>query len=573
MIRTFINEILQARESACTPSKSAQQIKRIKRALQSHNLLDKKCVQMLDTLENTADSPLKIAVIGQFSSGKSTFLNALLGEELLPSGIIPITSKICEISYGRHLSLEILYKNGTSRFQSLGFLEHTDSKDEAITSFKIYAPLEILKKISFFDTPGFNSQNQSDTDTTNTLLNGVDGIIWLSLIDNVGKLSEKEILHTHIKKYSAKSLCVLNQKDRLKDLAEVQMSLEYAKSAFDGVFSRFVAISAKEALVGLKTKDTNIYDHSGIQEVLDFLHNELMPNVSDIKEAKITRELRKGLLAIYCSLRAQEKEIQEYEHAIARYCEGFSKGFFAQFNAMCLKQFDALDSLLDEIALFVFANFKKQEMEFTRRYKVFVFERQKKFFKEILAFSKDEVVSMMEKSSLMLECKKLNFKLLSESLDNLPSFAMPAPKGLDDSLNIHLAQLISQASLKLQAQISAFDTLWHTNFSYAFKSVCVALEYAFLRGIALFKKDPEKFPLYEPNVQNIREMLNEAFHFEIFSQKLFLQNNLAKEISASLAFGSKNLDLQRLHKAKQELREKLSFVRAEFHSLNPKDKN
>lgn len=54
----------------------------------------------LTTISQSLQEPMKIAIIGQFSSGKSTFLNALLGAEILPSGITPVTAKICEIAYG-----------------------------------------------------------------------------------------------------------------------------------------------------------------------------------------------------------------------------------------------------------------------------------------------------------------------------------------------------------------------------------------------------------------------------------------------------------------------------------------
>ena len=44
--------------------------------------------------------PIEVAIIGQFSSGKSTFLNALLSKDILPTGITPVTSKVIYINYG-----------------------------------------------------------------------------------------------------------------------------------------------------------------------------------------------------------------------------------------------------------------------------------------------------------------------------------------------------------------------------------------------------------------------------------------------------------------------------------------
>ena len=138
---------------------------------------------------------MQIAIIGQFSSGKSTFLNALLGENILPTGITPITSKVCKICYGDEYILEVVYKNGHKIPQNIDFLHKlTRQNSQNIDYFCLYAPILLLKEINFLDTPGFNSQNQEDTNTTLKILENVDGIIWLTLIDNAGKNSEKMLL-------------------------------------------------------------------------------------------------------------------------------------------------------------------------------------------------------------------------------------------------------------------------------------------------------------------------------------------------------------------------------------------
>lgn len=206
-------------------------------------------LSFFENLQQKEAEPMQIAVIGQFSSGKSTFLNALLGQDILPTGITPITSKVCKICYGEDYILEILYKDGRKVLQNIDFL-HKLSRENSqnINHFCLYAPILSLKEINFLDTPGFNSQNSDDTHTTLKILENVDGIIWLTLIDNAGKNSEKALLKEFITHFAQKSLCVLNQKDRLKDEAEVQTSLDYAKSAFEGIFSAVIPISAKLAL-------------------------------------------------------------------------------------------------------------------------------------------------------------------------------------------------------------------------------------------------------------------------------------------------------------------------------------
>ena len=72
----------------------------------------KELIEKLDVLHVRAKEPMKVAITGQFSSGKSTFLNALLSKNILPTGITPVTSKVNYIKYGDELKIKIRYKDG-----------------------------------------------------------------------------------------------------------------------------------------------------------------------------------------------------------------------------------------------------------------------------------------------------------------------------------------------------------------------------------------------------------------------------------------------------------------------------
>lgn len=194
--------------------------------------------------------PMEVAIVGQFSSGKSTFLNALLSKDVLPTGITPVTSKVNFINYGDEYKVKITFKSGATEFHDIEHLaKYTDQRHstEDIRYLSLYAPVEMLKEISFVDTPGLNSQSKLDTLTTNTILRDVDGIIWLGLIDAVAKKSELDILEKYLPNYANKSICLLNQKDRLSK-EDIKTALEYAGENYKDYFSKIVAISAKQAL-------------------------------------------------------------------------------------------------------------------------------------------------------------------------------------------------------------------------------------------------------------------------------------------------------------------------------------
>lgn len=301
---------------------------------------------ILDKQLRRARYPMEVAITGQFSSGKSTFLNALLSKNILPTGITPVTSKVNFLNYGEEYKLKITYYSGAQEYAPIDAIsDFTDQRKDDMKDIKyltLYAPMDILKDISFVDTPGLNSQSQSDTDTTRKVLRDVGGIIWLTLIDNAGKQSEAEVLEEYMEQFKNKSLCVLNQKDKFTP-EQVETTTNYVKTKFSKYFSQVTPISAKMALesraqhkdvlihdeyekfisefkTDLKNNDvetleffenkfkeyknkiskinledskdnTKLLDESNIQLVIDFIENTIRPQALESKEFAIKRDL------------------------------------------------------------------------------------------------------------------------------------------------------------------------------------------------------------------------------------------------------------------------------------------
>jgi small GTP-binding protein len=241
----------------------------------------------LNSLVIRAKEPMRVAITGQFSSGKSTFLNALLSKNILPTGITPVTSKVNYIRFGDELKIKINYNDGREEFQSVeNIAKFTDQRGvvEEIEFLTLYVPLELLKTVEFVDTPGLNSQSASDTTTTQKVLKEVDGIIWLSLIDNAGKHSEAKVLEEYLDKYQNKSLCVLNQKDKFTN-EQIERTTSYVKKAFAQFFSEVIPISAKQALES-RSHDKNLMIEESLEEFLQNLRKNIKNgSLEDINRA------------------------------------------------------------------------------------------------------------------------------------------------------------------------------------------------------------------------------------------------------------------------------------------------
>ncbi|MDD3049655.1 MAG: dynamin family protein [Candidatus Cloacimonetes bacterium] len=70
--------------------------------------------EMKERFESISNKRYTIAVLGKVKSGKSTFINALLQEELLPTGVLETTAAIIEIHYSENKSLSVEYLDGNT---------------------------------------------------------------------------------------------------------------------------------------------------------------------------------------------------------------------------------------------------------------------------------------------------------------------------------------------------------------------------------------------------------------------------------------------------------------------------
>ena len=557
LLETFINEYLEVKNKALQGSNPLYAlIDKTRYVIQQMMPLSSRTSTTLKNLTQSIQEPMKIAIIGQFSSGKSTFLNALLGQEILPSGITPITAKICHIVYGNDYALELHYKNGNIATKPLYYMNEVSVAENAkIAFYKLYAPLELLKSMSFLDTPGFNSQNQSDTDTTNAVLESVDGIIWLTLIDNVGKQSEKEIINAHIRRYASKSLCVLNQKDRLKNEDEINTSLEYAKKAFSGLFGDIIAISAKNALQSYShnnelnaEKAGELLLDSNIQSVVAFLQTHITPLAESAKTRTICTQLRTLLLryarlSLHAKLRFSHLESLLQDSIQTLNNNAIQSPFYKDFP----KLFDTFSSHLESLSQHICNAIERTPQEFTRIEKSFGFTKEIKQSKEVAFLPKERLSLSLNNadSTFARDFTKLGFDIMEsgkefESLldtqtkliqdlfiqwyaDFLPPLQSPLLQKILDEMT----QSFHTLALKHTAELKAILMLFHKILSLNYPlSIALCLSHIGLKieeAKTKHSKSPDTLPLFNPSLENIRDELSLGFHFHFLQENLLTQ--------------------------------------------------
>jgi GTP-binding protein EngB required for normal cell division len=116
---------------------------------------------------------LNIAVFGRFKAGKSSFLNHLLGEPILPTGVIPVTSVITGIEFGPKERAEVRFLDGRTAPISLteigDYVSETANPGNAkrVASVHLAVPaMEHYRGICFVDTPGLDSVFEHNTDAS-----------------------------------------------------------------------------------------------------------------------------------------------------------------------------------------------------------------------------------------------------------------------------------------------------------------------------------------------------------------------------------------------------------------------
>ena len=143
----------------------------------------------------------KIAVFGPFNHGKSTLLNAMLGNRTLPIDLIPTTGAAITVKYGTTVRTRIMlvdgteiYRSGTEILQQFAVLDGNRQMRKDVASVEVFCPHPFLETgIEFVDLPGTNDREAQDNLVKDRLF-GTDLVIQLLDARKLMTLGERENL-------------------------------------------------------------------------------------------------------------------------------------------------------------------------------------------------------------------------------------------------------------------------------------------------------------------------------------------------------------------------------------------
>jgi ribosome biogenesis GTPase A len=219
-------------------------------------LPEDRVTQMRDALFH-ADSPYLMVLMGPFNSGKSSIINALLGErDLLAIGPVPTTDRIAMLRYGDEMQ----------RVRS----------GEVDT---VFYPLPLLQKVSFVDTPGLESVFQTHEQQTRGFLHRSDAVLLVMLATQAMSAQNMEYLQI-LKDYGKTVIIILNQIDLLTpEEAETVRNYVLEQSHEQlGYRPEVWMMSAKRGLDARHedgTVDEEAWAASGLNQIEQYVDNQL----------------------------------------------------------------------------------------------------------------------------------------------------------------------------------------------------------------------------------------------------------------------------------------------------------
>lgn len=200
-----------------------------------------------------------VACVGQFKRGKSSLINALIGDAILPVGVAPITTVVTVIRHGERRGTRIRFTKGDWQIidpeQLTDFVseEKNPENSKGVTAVEVFTPSTLLSSgMCLVDTPGIGSVFTGNTETTRTFVPHIDAAVVV--LGGDPPISGDEMaLVQEVSKYCQDILFVLNKADRLSDAerkAATDFSLKVLSKRLGKLTGRIFVVSAAERLVG-----------------------------------------------------------------------------------------------------------------------------------------------------------------------------------------------------------------------------------------------------------------------------------------------------------------------------------
>ncbi|MFZ0952539.1 MAG: dynamin family protein [Candidatus Sulfotelmatobacter sp.] len=264
-------------------------LKKLESVISEHGLVEYRSTlsMILDRLE---DNSFEIAIFGRVSSGKSSLLNAMLGIDVLPVGVTPITAVPTRLLYGETPAVHVWFANRTPEQFDIAHLPEfvaeqlNRGNEKHVTRIVVQLPSPRLREgIAFVDTPGLGSLATRGAAETLAYLPRCD--LGVVLIDAGSTLTPDDLQTIQILYDTAIPAMVLLSKADLLTLEDRSQVIGYVKDHIKEELNLDLAVRAVSVMAG--SKDL----------VAQWFEEDIAPLYSQRQELKL-RSIRRKLGAL-----------------------------------------------------------------------------------------------------------------------------------------------------------------------------------------------------------------------------------------------------------------------------------
>ncbi len=296
-------------------------------------------------IEKLKEEDITVAVIGQFKRGKSTLSNAILGDKIMPVGIVPITSAVTKVKYGEKAA-EVHFVNGAVKhvdFDELSeYISEQENEDNklGVKEVILHSPSEFLKNgLTYVDTPGVGSFHKNNTEVAYEHMKESDAVIFLLSVDSPINQIEIDFLY-NTREYAGKFYFAVNKVD-VVDEKDLDSYMKYCKKVLREL---------------MDTEDITLFPISskkgiGIEELKNAILRDCDTSIKEIMENSTKKKLRdiiasalnqldfywKAMNMAYEELDAKFEEMKNFIAESKEKASGYEAIFEIHLNELKLK--------------------------------------------------------------------------------------------------------------------------------------------------------------------------------------------------------------------------------------------
>jgi ABC-type dipeptide/oligopeptide/nickel transport system ATPase component len=209
-------------------------------------------IRALKRTELRLERPLRLGIVGEFNSGKSSLANLLAGIESLPTAILSSTRIPTLLYHTRRPQIWALHRDG----RRVQLRANRTIQEQSIVRLEVGLPSPRLRAMQILDLPGL-SDPRFDAPLTDPGLHNVDGVLWCTVSTQAWKESERAAWRRISPRLQSRGLLVTTHSDLLREISDKEKLLrrlhEEAAPLFDGI----ILLSTTDALAVMQKRGSS----------------------------------------------------------------------------------------------------------------------------------------------------------------------------------------------------------------------------------------------------------------------------------------------------------------------------